>query len=258
MTFLAQELILILFSAHLGLISLTAKLILRSFLAHRLDGQSSCWAHFWLIGLTAATHFEHVGSMSKARFGFILGWLCWCPKLVLGSFWAHRFDGQSSFWAQLRSFRSSSDVVLGSSVARLLGAKFLAQGGHPRIQIVSFLKLCESCRTPQKVVKDLGREFWKDSHRRLFQDLRREFWIWKGSGHAASTNRFFVEGLKASQGHPSVEIVSHKLDSELGPSLSGLSTCVWPMFLVPSSFAWPRQRAPEPWLEPGWWFQSLC
>ena len=71
-------------------------------------GCSFC-AHFWLIGLTAKAHLE-----------FIFNLLVRCPKVIL------------------RSFRSSSGVMFGSSVAHLLGTKFFITG---RLQIVSLPKV---------------------------------------------------------------------------------------------------------------------
>ena len=44
---------------------------------------SSVWAHFWLIGLKAKAHFELIVSLSVRR------------PIILSSFLARRFDGQS-------------------------------------------------------------------------------------------------------------------------------------------------------------------
>ena len=110
--------------------------------------------------------------------------------------------------------------------------------------------------------KNLPESDCKAPHGRLFQELRKEFW--KDSGHGVSTDRFFVEGLKASQGHSSVEIVSHKLDSGAWSQPFGPSTFVWPRLMAAEpwldrangsrAFAWPELLAPHElrWACPGW------
>ena len=62
-----------------------------------------------------------------------------------------------------------------------------------------------------------------------------------------------MDGLNASQGHSSVEIVSHKFNSgvlSLVPTFRLFNLCV-AHALASSTIAWPRHMAPEPLLDPG-------